>query len=141
MEEHNLKDRLAEEIGNRLANPIIRSMYPSKSRGQMAREFAQAFALGYDSRDGEVKILREANEDYRVRLLSAERQRNDWEWEYKNLCKFANQYEEERDTYKAALEEILTLSRCGVDHGAILLALDDIEEVIGAALADKGGEG
>lgn len=43
------RDELANEQGDRHANPIIRSMYPSRSRGQMAREFGQLFSIGWDA--------------------------------------------------------------------------------------------
>jgi hypothetical protein len=36
----------ATEVANEAAMPIIRSMYPSRSRGQMANEFRHFFLLG-----------------------------------------------------------------------------------------------
>ncbi len=62
------RDELAKEQGRRHANPVIRSMYPSKSRGEMAREFAQLFALGFDAaialKEKEIERLRSALEVY-----------------------------------------------------------------------------
>jgi hypothetical protein len=46
---NDVRDTLAIEMGNRHANPVIRSMYPSKPRGEMAKEFAQLFTLGWDA--------------------------------------------------------------------------------------------
>lgn len=43
------RDEMAKEWGDRHAIPIIRSLYPSKSRGEMAREFSQLFTLGWDA--------------------------------------------------------------------------------------------
>lgn len=43
-EERNLK---AKQQGNNHACPVIRSMYPSKSRGEMAGEFSQLYSVGY----------------------------------------------------------------------------------------------
>lgn len=58
------RDELAKTMGNRHANPVIRSMYPSKSRGQMAGEFSQLYSLGFsDACDlliPEIEKLREA---------------------------------------------------------------------------------
>jgi len=45
--EADVRTERALEMGNRHASPIIRSMYPSKSRGDMAREFAQLYSLGF----------------------------------------------------------------------------------------------
>lgn len=42
-------EELADEQGRRHALPEIRSMYPSKSRGEMSREFSQLFVLGYSA--------------------------------------------------------------------------------------------
>lgn len=39
-------DRAAEAYGGEIATPVIRSMYPSRSRGQAATEFADAFLAG-----------------------------------------------------------------------------------------------
>lgn len=47
----------------------------------------------------ELKQLKAKNERLEDSLLYKE--------EYKNLCKFANQYEEERDKFKAALKELI----------------------------------
>jgi hypothetical protein len=44
-----LRDELAKEQGDNHACPVIRSMYPSKSRGEMSREFAQLYSLGFDA--------------------------------------------------------------------------------------------
>lgn len=41
------KRTLSTEMGNRHANPIIRSTYPSKSREVMSGEFAQLYSLGF----------------------------------------------------------------------------------------------
>lgn len=58
------RDELAKTMGNRHANPVIRSMYPSKSRGQMAGEFSQLYSLGFSEACAllipEIEKLREA---------------------------------------------------------------------------------
>lgn len=61
-EAEKARDKMAIQQGDNHANPIIRSMYPSKSRGEMAREFAQLFAVGWNAcwkyRDAEVAKLK-----------------------------------------------------------------------------------
>ena len=54
MDVGNMKDKqralcesLADKMGRQHANPIIRSMYPETSRGDMSRQFAQLFTLGF----------------------------------------------------------------------------------------------
>lgn len=42
------RDEAAEQCGKGKATPVIRSMYPSQSRTQMAREFQQVFCEGAD---------------------------------------------------------------------------------------------
>ena len=61
------RDKAAEAAGNSHANPVIRSMYPSKSRGQMAAEFATLFSLGWDAcslamRDTQNYMIRSAQQ-------------------------------------------------------------------------------
>lgn len=43
------RNKNAEFQGNGHAIPVVRSMYPSKSRGEMAREFAQLYSLGHEA--------------------------------------------------------------------------------------------
>lgn len=57
--ENKTVEQRAKEYGRKIANPVIRSMYPSKSRGEMADEFAYAFATGYNSRNEEINKLKE----------------------------------------------------------------------------------
>lgn len=42
-----MRDELAKQQGINHANPIIRSMYPSTSRTDMATQFAQLHSLGF----------------------------------------------------------------------------------------------
>ena len=42
-------DVLAEKHGKLKATPVIRSMYPSKSRGEMSREFSESYKAGYQA--------------------------------------------------------------------------------------------
>lgn len=51
-------EELAKNHGYEKANPVIRSMYPSKSRGQMAAEFSESFLLGCRTRQAEVDGLK-----------------------------------------------------------------------------------
>jgi hypothetical protein len=44
-----IRDELAEQQGDNHANPIIRSMYPLKSRSEMSREFAQLYSIGFNA--------------------------------------------------------------------------------------------
>lgn len=59
-----LRDKMAREQGDRHATPIIRSMYPLTSRGEMASQFAQLYSLGFDAAVSElmkvIKVQREA---------------------------------------------------------------------------------
>lgn len=47
--------------GNNLASSVLRSMYPSKSRGSMAKEFAHVFCLGAEWARAEV--IKEVKQD------------------------------------------------------------------------------
>lgn len=64
------RDRLAKVMGDNHAQPIIRSMYPARSRGEMSREFQQLYSLGYDSRTADINRLCEI-----VKLLADDRRR------------------------------------------------------------------
>jgi|JI10StandDraft_1071094.scaffolds.fasta_scaffold734292_2 hypothetical protein len=44
-----LKEAEAHDIGNNLAIPIIRSMYPSRSRGEMKAEFVKCYNAGHEA--------------------------------------------------------------------------------------------
>lgn len=59
-EQKQLRDEAARQQGDNHACPIVRSMYPSKSRGEMAREFAQLFSLGHDFAFDRAQVLVEA---------------------------------------------------------------------------------
>ena len=48
-EQREEMEKLSTEMGNRHANPVIRSLYPLTSRGEMARQFAQLFMLGFSA--------------------------------------------------------------------------------------------
>lgn len=75
MTEQERRDQEALEQGNRHAHPEIRSMYPSKSRGEMAREFAQLFTVGWNSAiaflDGKSSSEANINDDVRELIEAA----------------------------------------------------------------------
>lgn len=52
--------RDAELYGDMIANPIIRDMWPSSSRGQMADMFRDAFLAGLHAERSKAKALAEA---------------------------------------------------------------------------------
>lgn len=52
-------EELAVEHGRLKATPVIRSMYPSISRGEMTELFADSFRIGYQSRDQEMNDMGE----------------------------------------------------------------------------------
>lgn len=54
------RDKEADKHGYKKAQPVIRSMYPSESRGVMALHFSESFKAGWNARDAEVKALRDA---------------------------------------------------------------------------------
>lgn len=59
------RDLKAEEQGNNHANPIIRSMYPSTSRSQMAAQFAQLYSLGWNQAvETVLRLLSESSEGF-----------------------------------------------------------------------------
>lgn len=56
-----VRDEAAKSCGDGKAVPIIRSMYPSTSRGEMSKQFQQVFCEGYDyaiANDPRVKAAR-----------------------------------------------------------------------------------
>lgn len=44
-----MRDEYAKEMGVNHANPVIRSMYSSTSRGEMAKQFERLCQLGWDA--------------------------------------------------------------------------------------------
>jgi hypothetical protein len=44
-----IRDDQAKQQGRNHAVPVLRSMYPSTSRGEMAKQFEQLFSLGFDA--------------------------------------------------------------------------------------------
>ena len=114
----------AEEMGRRHANPEIRSMYPSTSRGDMAKQFAQLFALGWDARAAEVSSLKaklQAAEEWAERkvrdaeVLQTEVER----WEERHLI--------EADTLRDLLTREREISR--VMEEALAKALAKAQEI------------
>lgn len=57
LKSNDQRDALAREVSRNIAQPVIRSMYPSRSRGQMQKEFEQVYTLGYNARDKQVELL------------------------------------------------------------------------------------
>jgi septal ring factor EnvC (AmiA/AmiB activator) len=63
-----------------------------------------ADARGQDFADTLEAVLKE-NIALRAQLESVTRERDKWKWEYENLCKFATDFEQQRDTLRAQLAQ------------------------------------
>ena len=63
-----IRDERSSKVGNALATPTIRSMYPSLSRGEMAAKFSDCYAAGFDAgylhQEERIKMLEKALEFY-----------------------------------------------------------------------------
>ena len=59
---NKIRDEEANKQGSQHAHPILRSMYPLTSRGEMASQFAQLFTLGFNYA---VEVLKKEKENGR----------------------------------------------------------------------------
>lgn len=82
-----LRNAEAEEIANQYAIPLIRSMYPSLSRGEMARLFKEVFQAGWDARDKiDNEALKVAVEE--LSLISIQKTKAEYEYDEDDLWDF-----------------------------------------------------
>ena len=61
-------NKASDKVGYGKASPVIRSMYPSKSRGEMAREFSQCAAEGAQLPNELLLLALEALEKYQEQV-------------------------------------------------------------------------
>lgn len=77
---------------------------PRKDVEEAAKEYAARHytVTGSDKQDS--FLAGYAHRDAEVEALGAER--DHWKWEYDNLCKFATQFEEQRDAARAEVKAL-----------------------------------
>jgi len=84
-------------------------------------DFLAGYAEGAKSRDGDIALVIE-------NLKAEEAECEDWRLEYENLCKFATDFENQRDRWKETAERAVEALRFYSECGEVWLSLKHDED-------------